>query len=165
MDQKPAPSFSALTSTKLRVKVVDIGANPIDGSPPYATLLKAGRANIVGFEPNPQALAKLNQMKGPYETYLPHAVGDGAQHTLHICQAPGMTSLLRPNPAVLSLFHGFPEWGRVLTTEEVETVRLDDIPAAEGAQLIKIDIQGAELMVLQNALNRLREALVVQSAM
>src|ERR1700704_4992440 len=33
---------------------------------------------------------------------------------------------------VLNLFHGFMEWGRVLATEEVETVRLDDIVETEG---------------------------------
>ena len=27
-----------------------------------------------------------------------------------------MTSLLRPNPAVLALFHGFPDWARVIAT-------------------------------------------------
>ena len=50
---------------KLRVKVVDVGANPIDGSPPYAALLRAGNADIVGFKPNPNALAKSDHLKGP----------------------------------------------------------------------------------------------------
>lgn len=163
MDQQTTPSFYALTMMKLRVKVVDVGANPIDGSPPYAALLRAGNADIVGFEPNPNALAKLNHLKGPNEIYLPHAVGDGGRHTLHVCQAPGMTSLLRPNPDVLNLFHGFMEWGRVLATEEVETVRLDDIVETEGVGLIKIDIQGGELMALRNAKVRLHEALVIQT--
>ena len=67
MDQQTTPSFYALTMMKLRVKVVDVGANPIDGSPPYAALLRAGNADIVGFEPNPNALAKLNHLKGPNE--------------------------------------------------------------------------------------------------
>jgi hypothetical protein len=34
----PSPSqspFNALTDTQARIKVVDIGANPIDGTPPY----------------------------------------------------------------------------------------------------------------------------------
>lgn len=66
MDPQQTTSFNALTALNLRVKVVDIGANPIDGSPPYAALLKAGNADVVGFEPNPEALAKLNEMKGPY---------------------------------------------------------------------------------------------------
>jgi FkbM family methyltransferase len=162
----PAPTtatFRSLTGADVRVKIVDIGANPLDGAPPYATLLRSGDADIVGFEPNPDALATLNRMKGPTETYLPHAVGDGARHTLRFCQAPGMTSLLEPNPAVLGLFHGFPDWGKVMATEELDTVRLDDIPETAGVDMIKIDIQGGELMALSNAVSRLRTTLVIQT--
>jgi FkbM family methyltransferase len=157
-------SFRALTGGAApRVKVVDIGANPIDSDPPYAAMLRAGDAEVVGFEPNPAALAVLDQRKGPLERYFPQAVGDGGRHLLHICQAPGMTSLLEPDPAVLSLFHGFPEWGRVLATEPVGTVRLDDVPETAGADLLKLDIQGAELMVLRHAEARLRDAVVIQA--
>ena len=164
MADVPAPkSFAALTQTSLRIKLVDIGANPIEGDPPYASLLAEGWADVVGFEPNPEALAKLDKIKGPHERYLPHAVGDGGRHTLRFCQAPGMTSLLEPNPAVLNLFHGFPDWGKVLSTEEIDTVRLDDIPETEGIEYIKIDIQGGELMALSNAENRLKSTLVIQT--
>jgi FkbM family methyltransferase len=157
------PSIFAILDLPVTIKVVDIGANPIDGEPPYAPLLAAGRADLVGFEPNREALARLLRMKGPHETYLPLAVGDGKRHTLHHCQAQGMTSLLEPNPAVLDLFHGFADWGRVVRTEEVDTVRLDDVKESEGLDLLKIDIQGAELMVFQNATRRLADALVIHT--
>lgn len=155
-------SFSALTSHRVMVKVVDIGANPIDGDPPYASLLRSGCANVVGFEPNPFALARLNAGKGPNETYLPDPVGDGGRHILHICLAEGMTSLLKPNKAVLDLFHGFSDWAQVVGKDEVRTVRLDDVPETAGVDFLKLDIEGAELMVLRNAEARLREALVIQ---
>ena len=161
---QPAPqSFLAATKRDVRIRIVVIGANPILGSPPYAPLLQAGNTELVGFEPNGEALAKLQSLKGPNETYLPHAIGDGTRHTLHFCQEPGMTSLLRPDPAVLDLFHGFPDWGRVLATEDVDTVRLDDIAETAGTDFIKIDIQGAELMALSNAPNRLADAVVIQT--
>jgi FkbM family methyltransferase len=156
-------SFAALTETAPRIKIVDIGANPIDGSPPYARMLAAGDADVVGFEPNEAALARLNDMKGANELYLPHAVGDGRRHKLHFCQAPGMTSLLEPNPAVLNLFHGFADWGRVVATEEVDTVRLDDIAETEGVELVKIDIQGGELMALSHARRCLADVLLIQT--
>lgn len=156
-------SVCDILGLSLTVKVVDIGANPIDGPPPYAPLLRSGRAEVVGFEPNREAHARLLAVKGPNETYLPLAVGDGRRHTLYHCQAPGMTSLLAPNPAVLGLFHGFPDWGRVVRTEEIETVRLDDVPQAAGLDLLKIDIQGAELMAFENAPQRLAGALAVHT--
>jgi FkbM family methyltransferase len=162
-DEPAARSFSALTKTNARIKVVDIGANPIDGTPPYAPLLRAGDADVIGFEANADALTRLNQIKGPHETYLPYVVGDGARHTLHFCHAPGMTSLLAPNPAVLNLFHGFPDWGRVSSTQLVDTVRLDDVPETQGVELIKIDIQGGELMALSHGKTRLRDTLLIQT--
>lgn len=145
------------------IHVVDIGANPIDGKPPYAELLQAGAARVVGFEPNPEALQRLQEKKGPHELYLPHAIGDGERHDLYVCLSPGMTSLLQPNPQILKLFHGFPRWGTVVETREVDTLRLDDVPETEGVELLKMDIQGAELTVLCHSLQRLASTLVVQA--
>jgi hypothetical protein len=71
-------------------------------------------------------------------------------------------ALLKPNPQVLNLFHGFPDWSRVVSTEEIDTVKLDSIPEAAGVDLLKMDIQGAEQMVLKNAKKRLKDMLVMQ---
>lgn len=155
------PPFRTLTGEVASLKIVDVGANPLDGPAPYAALFEGGIAQVVGFEPNREALATLNARKSARETYLPHAIGDGGRHRLHICHAPGMTSLLPPNEAVLDLFHGFPSWGKVTAVEEVETHRLDDIPETAGADYIKLDIQGAELMALKGATQRLRDATVI----
>lgn len=159
-----APSaFHALTGVRVPVHIIDVGANPIDGTPPYAPLLASGDATVLGFEPNPAALDRLQAMKGARETYLPHAIGDGREHTLHVCAAPGMTSLLRPNPAVLDRFHGFPDWGRVVEEVPVATMRLDDIPEAHGADMLKIDIQGGELMAMRHAEALMESLLVIQT--
>jgi len=162
----PPTSFATLREIldrEVRVEIVDIGSNPIDGDPPYKTLLAGGAAGLVGFDPNLDALAQLEKNKGPNEVYLPHAVADGKQHTLRICHAAGMTSLLQPNPEVLELFHGFSEWGRVIREEKVDTVRLDDVAAIRRMDYLKIDIQGGELMVFQNAVARLADCVVIQT--
>lgn len=159
----PRGAFHSLTNAEIRVKITDIGANPVDGDPPYHWLRLGGNADIVGFEPNPEALEELNGKKGPFETYLPYAIGDGKRHTLYNCFAPGLTSLLKPNPAFTKLFHGFPYWSHIMSTQEVDTLRLDDIPETIGTDLVKIDVQGAELMVFENATARLADALVVHT--
>ncbi len=167
MQPEPAlsamPSFRALTGARVPLGIVDVGANPIDGAPPYAALLQEGDCTVLGFEPNPAALARLQAQTSAQETYLPHAIGDGGAHDLNVCAAPGMTSLLVPDPAVLARFHGFSEWGRVLETVPVQTRRLDDVPEARGADLLKLDIQGGELMALRHAEARLAELAVIQT--
>src|SRR4051812_38426774 len=73
--QLTATPFKTLISSNTRLKVVDIGANPMDGDgPPYAGLLRAGDIDLVGFEPHAPSLDELNRRKGPFETYLPQAV-------------------------------------------------------------------------------------------
>lgn len=87
--------------------------------------------------------------RGPLETYLPDAIGDGGTHTLYVTQASGMTSLLKPDPHQLGQFNGFREWGAVIEEIPVTTRRLDDIGSLDPFDLLKIDIQGGELMVFQ----------------
>ena len=157
-----APSFLSILGSVPAIHIIDVGANPSEGPPPYAPLLRDG-ATLVGFEPNPEALANLKHIKRDKETYLPYAIGDGQTHTLNICAAAGMTSLLTPNPSVLNLFHGFPLWSHVMATQTVETMRLDDVAEARSADMLKIDIQGGELMAMQHAKKLLASILVIQT--
>ncbi len=163
MNAPQMPPLSAILGIETMIEVVDVGANPIDGDPPYKAMLGRKAARVVGFEPNPEALKRLRKAKGRQETYLPHAVADGRRHTLHVCQAPGMTSLLKPNHDLYTCFHGFSDWGKVVRTVEVDTVRLDDVAEIKRLDFLKIDIQGGELMVFENAPVRLAECLVIQT--
>lgn len=156
-------SLSKLLDIKSDIDVVDIGANPIDGDPPYKVLMDDGLVRLVGFEPNPDALARLNNKKGDREIYLPDAVFDGQDHELKICQAEGMTSLLEPNAELLGYFHGFGNWGKVLERRIIRTVRLDDVSSIKNMDYLKIDIQGGELEVFRNGRTRLRDCLVIQT--
>ncbi|WP_193182003.1 FkbM family methyltransferase [Nisaea sediminum] len=158
-------SLTEMLGIDTTINIVDVGANPHAGSglPPYDALLKRGKVHLVGFEPNPEALAVLQSQKGPNETYLPHAVYDGSVQTLRLCQAPGMTSLLEPNMAVLGAFHGFDQWGKVIAREQIETVRLDDVAEISDLDFLKIDIQGGELEVFRNGTRKLADCLVIQS--
>ncbi|WP_197024070.1 FkbM family methyltransferase [Xanthobacter sp. 126] len=143
-------------------RVVDIGANPIDGDPPYKPLLARRLCRVVGFEAQPEALARLDAAKSDLETYLPHAIADGQRRTLHVCAASGMTSLLEPDPHVLSHFPGLAEWGRVLERREIDTVALSAVPEIDGIEMLKMDLQGGERAVLDGAGDTLAEAVCIQ---
>jgi FkbM family methyltransferase len=145
------------------VDVVDIGANPIDGDPPYRLLMDAGLCRVTGFEPQPRALAELRRLAGPNERYLPYAVGDGGPHTLHLTATSGFASLLEPDDRQLSLLTDFPRLAAVTGREVVDTRRLDAIEEIDRIDLLKIDIQGGELSVLQAGRQKLAGALAVQT--
>jgi len=145
------------------LKLVDVGASPIDGEPAYAALHASGYAELVGFEPDEAQFARLQKLRLPRATFLPCALGDGGEHELRVCRAPGMTSLLEPDAEVLEHFHGFGEWGRVERRVPVRTRRLDDVPEARGCDYLKLDVQGGELEVLRGAREVLAGCLVVHT--
>jgi FkbM family methyltransferase len=156
-------SLSGLLQPERRTAVVDIGANPIGADPPYKRMLERGLCTVVGFEPQADALAELERRKGALESYFPYVVGDGATHTLHVCSAPGMTGLLKPDAHMLSLFQPFTEFGQVVSTSRVATTRLDDIAEIASLDFLKIDVQGAELMVFRGGRGKLAQAVAVQT--
>ena len=143
--------------------IVDAGANPIDGEPPYKAMLAAGLCEVTGFEPQAEALARLEKAKGPRERYLPYALGDGTLRTLNICALEGMTSLLVPDPAHLALFNLFPIWGTVQSQVPVATRKLDEIAEIAHLDFLKMDVQGAEREVLAHGRAKLNESVVIQT--
>lgn len=144
-------------------QVLDIGANPIDGDPPYKKMLEAGLCAVTGFEPQPSALEELMRKKGPNESYLPYAVGDGQPHLLNICRWSGMTSLLEPDPAAFSVFELLKPNAEIVHRAPIETKRLDDLQEVMHIDLLKIDIQGGELDVFQSGREKLKTAVAIQT--
>ncbi|MEZ5797108.1 MAG: FkbM family methyltransferase [Paracoccaceae bacterium] len=169
---KPAPTGSRGRDRRLAylakslpdagpIRVLDIGANPlIEGDAPYLPLLRAGLARIWGFEPQAEALAALQARKSDAETYLPHALGDGTERPLYLYRQQGFTSLFRIDPA--SARHCRFGADTDLTGEiTVATRRLDDLAELPAIDLLKIDVQGAETMILSHGGAKLGQALAV----
>ena len=156
-------SLHQILSPLARTAIVDVGANPIDGDPPYKAMLTAGLCEVVGFEPQAAALSRLEKMKGPHERYLPYALGDGTPGTLNICELEGMTSLLVPEPRHLALFNLFPIWGQVKSQIPIDTRRLDDIDEIDRMDFLKMDVQGSERAVLAHGRTKLKDTVVVQT--
>lgn len=142
-----------------KTAIVDVGANPINPAP-YTPLLRAGGCTVTGFEPQADAFAALQGMKGPDETYFPFAVGDGGRHDLHIYNSSGFTSFFAPYlPTHRSISR--PRWSQVRAVEQIDTVALDAIPDLGPCDLLKIDIQGGEKMVFDHAPRTLAQTMAV----
>lgn len=125
------------------MKIIDVGSREMPGTPLHAPLL-AGGATVIGFD-------------------YPQIIGDGGEGEFRFTRGPLNCSLLEPNLAVLSRFGRLAPLFEVARTERVQTTRLDDIPACRDAQYLKLDVQGAEAMVLAGATETLKSVLVVQT--
>jgi FkbM family methyltransferase len=152
-----------LLQPRRTMQVVDIGANPIGGPPPYQPLVESGLCHLTGFEPQAEALASLQATQSPHETYLPYAVGDGADMVLNICNYSGWTSLLVPDETSLAVFDAWQENAAVVDHATVPTRRLDSIKEISHIDMLKIDIQGGELAVFRNGRNKLANTVAIQT--
>ena len=158
-------SLAEILTPALQLNVLDIGAMP-EGVPRYQPLADNFATHVVGFEPNQEQFQKLAQDANV--TYLPYFLGDGQQATFHVTRYPGCCSLYRPNAAVIDLFEtiGCAEPGgnfHVTGTEQVATVRLDDVYPLERCDFIKADVQGAELDILKHGVAVLESTLVIET--
>lgn len=139
--------------------ICDVGADPVN-VPPYKALLAAGGCRVTGFEPNPEAHARLMADKSGNETYHNTAVGDGSELTLHLFNLTSMTSVFPPDPAGLRAI-GTPRWGQVNGTAKLKTVALDKMKGLDPFDCLKIDIQGGEVLVFRNAKRMLGDCVCV----
>ena len=141
-----------------KTTIVDVGANPVN-PPPYAELLKSGACKVVGFEPQQDAFAQLQQVKSEDEIYFPFAVGDGNPIDLRIYKSSGMTSIFDLYARALrAVGMGIPA---MLDKVKLETVALDSIPDLPPFDLLKIDIQGGENLVFGGAKRVMTQAVAV----
>ncbi len=146
------------------IRVVDVGAMSLGpNSTPYAKLEQAGMVKVVGFEPVEAECDKLNATAGESCKYLPYALGDGQMRTFYICNFPMTSSLYEPNTPLLAKFNNLEELTRVVKTVRIQTHRIDDIPEVADTDLLKLDVQGAELDVLKGAERVLADAVLVHS--
>jgi FkbM family methyltransferase len=150
----------------IAIGIVDVGASSHgEGTEPYAPLLRAGLARVTAFEPDAQALAELRSQPSlgtdPRHRLLPHWVGNGGDAVFHRTNWHMTGSLLSPQRAWLDRYHQLGGLVQELERHPVRTVRLDDVVEAGAMDMLKIDVQGGELLVFDGAARRLDECLLV----
>ena len=146
----------------LSFKIVDVGAMWTGADADrYANLVQALPCEVIGFEPIAAEYQKLIAMKRPQHRYFPYFIGDGFARIFYECKAPFTSSLLEPDAVMAENFELLGEYLEVVQTHQVQTTRLDDVPETVGVDLLKVDVQGGEMMVFEGAPQRLNSALIV----
>ena len=150
----------------LSFKLLDVGARPVrEGREPFHDLLDIfPSSRLSALEIDPAVCEKLNGDARPGVRYYPCALGKTSETrplyetTYSIC-----TSLYPPDERYIEAFNNLSvmELKRV---SEVETVDLDTFIRGHGLgalDFVKMDIQGAELDVLQGGQSALASMLMI----
>ncbi|MES2505731.1 MAG: FkbM family methyltransferase [Verrucomicrobiota bacterium] len=131
--------------------LVDVGANTGEFTRAVASLVPL--AGVHAFEPQPSCLGELKQVLETVARSHLHAaaVGSEAGEIELLCTANSrLASVLKPDANVADGYGGGDF--KVQQHLKVPLVRLDDvIPAGTPVGLLKIDVQGYELPVLEGA--------------
>ena len=117
-------------------------------------------AHVYAFEPQPlyrQVLTMGAQSNPRFHPFFVALSDVSGTIDLHITKSPGTTSFFRPTKHMRSLY---PEETTIAAVERVEMITIDNWAETNGhpkIQLMKFDIQGAELKALHGAKRILRD--------
>ncbi len=142
------------------MKILDVGANPIN-VPDYQLLLEHDMCHVWGFEPNPRAFAELEKAQDAKATYFPQAVGPAGPATFYAHEFAVLSSLFKIHKPSAD-FLGRERWYQKTVTEmDVDLIEIDTLDDLPQVDLLKMDLQGGELAVLQGGRAKLAEAIAV----
>jgi protein O-GlcNAc transferase len=153
-----------LVSINSPIHILDIGASTHGKlTEPYAPLMQMGLAKVTGFEPNQVECQKLNDMylNNQKYHYYPEFVGNGSEATFYETNWFMTGSLYKPNSYLLNQFEQLGEVVKLQAEHSVKTIRIADLENLDEIDMIKIDVQGAELDVFKGAAERLNQVLVI----
>lgn len=142
------------------MKILDVGANPIN-VPAYQALIDQDMCHVWGFEPNPTAFAELEKAQSDKATYFPVAIGPEGPGTFYAHEFAVLSSLYKIDRPSAD-FLGRQRWYEKTVTEiPMDLVTIDSIEGMPKIDLLKMDLQGGELSVMQGGRDRLSDAVAV----
>lgn len=133
----------------------------------------APNLTIYGFDADPEACEAANadfeaKQADWNEFHIPIAIAkESGAATLYVTKAPMCSSLYRPNEELLQHFPSLPSLVNLDHTTEIETTTLDAFCQAESIDeinFLQIDVQGAELQVLEGAVQILNQSVLAIQA-
>ena len=160
-----------IRGTKIDCKftIFEIGALKLDDAKSerfYKLLDYFSSTKIIGFEIEKEVCDEMNSKAALGVKYYPHALGEkNEKRKLYVTDHPMCSSLYKPNEKFLKLYNNL-QYMNLKKETEIETITLEtfaDKHAINDIDLIKIDVQGAELDVLKGSKKLLKNVLKIIS--
>ncbi|MEO0410051.1 MAG: FkbM family methyltransferase [Cyanobacteria bacterium P01_A01_bin.135] len=156
----------------VQIIIACVGSRKLGGQDDLGTgwRLFAPNLTIYGFDADVDACdaANANLAQSPWrEVHYPLALSDQVgEETLYVTKHPMCSSLFPPNEALLSQYAALPDLVNLDFTVQLETTTLDQFCQQEGVpriDFLQMDVQGAELKVLEGAVEMLPTVLGLQT--
>jgi FkbM family methyltransferase len=160
---------------RVHITVCNVGSRKLGQSDDYASSgwgIFAPNLSIYGFDADADACEAANadlelRQVDWTEKHIPLALSkSNGESTLYVTQNPMCSSLYPPNEPYLARFADLPELVNLDFTIEMETTTLDAFCNQEGIasiDFLQVDVQGADLQVLQGSEQILKTVLAVQT--
>ncbi|SMX30991.1 FkbM family methyltransferase [Octadecabacter ascidiaceicola] len=159
--RKRARLLASALGISERIQIADIGARKMKKPPVYQPLLGLDVAELIGFEPEPEAFAVLKANAEPNTRYIQSAVGKPGPATFYSHTIGSLSSVFKIAPKAAK-YLGKMFWVRRPVEEfPIDLVSLDDLDDMPKLDILKMDIQGAELDVMKGGTKTLSDALVI----
>jgi len=167
MNIDPLIRIISETGNSLHFTILEIGALQLVKNEGFHFLLEIfPGSRIIAFEVDDGLCENLNKKAQPGLKYFPVALGRTEEkrrfyETVH----PMCSSLYMPNEKLLDLYNNL-EMARLKSVGIMDTVSLDHFVSNHdigSVDFIKIDIQGAELEVLEGGVSTLENTLAIVS--
>ena len=157
-----------INNTKIKCKftILEIGALQLKNSkePFYQLLEYFPSSEIIGFEIEKELCDKMNSKASKGIKYYSCALGEkNEKKRLYNTKNPMCTSLYKPNEKLIRLYNNL-DVAYLKNETEVETIALDTFIKKNNIDeidLIKIDVQGAELDIFKGGKNTLQNVLKI----
>jgi FkbM family methyltransferase len=154
--------------TSLAFNILEIGAAPLEGTPePFHQLVQLFPGSRVNaFEVDSDQCRILNEKAA--DGFVYHAVALGRKEEdrpFYMTQHPVCASLYKPNDRLIERYNNL-EIARLRSESVIHTISLDGFSAKNNigpVDLIKIDIQGAELDVFEGGASTLNNVSAIVS--
>lgn len=152
----------------LSFSILEIGARPVSEAPePYTALLDVfDHVRISAFEIEEELCSELNNKAHKNVHYYPCALGEkNGTQTLYETMHPMCSSLYEPDTELMQKYFNL-ESAHTKTTHEIKVRSLDsfvDEHPIGPIDMVKIDVQGAELDIFKGGQTALKNTLAIVS--